>query len=318
MLPINFLFISASLLAVIAGAWILFVGFRWFQVNDISERLAEFVEEELDEDFHPSRRTEIAPRDLSGSFFSRVISPRLTAIGQFFLRLTPMGVLNSIEHRLVIAGNPYGMGARGFLGFQFIAIIIGFALAVAVFSRGTARLNMVTGILLIVSALIVPSLWLLRAGRRRQEAVRKGLPDALDMLSVCASAGLGFDQSLQQVGEQWGTEVGHEFSRTVTELNMGLTRQESLRNMADRVEIIELSTFVSLIIQAEQLGMSIAETLHTQAEQMRMFRRFRAEEQIQKIPTKMLFPIAFLIFPSILVVVLGPAIPTLITLFSGF
>ncbi len=318
MLPINFLFISASLLAVIAGAWILFVGFRWFQVNDISERLAEFVEEELDEDFRPSRRTEIAPRDLSGSFFSRVISPRLTAIGQFFLRLTPMGVLNSIEHRLVIAGNPYGMGARGFLGFQFIAIIIGFALAVAVFSRGTARLNMVTGILLIVSALIVPSLWLLRAGRRRQEAVRKGLPDALDMLSVCASAGLGFDQSLQQVGEQWGTEVGHEFSRTVTELNMGLTRQESLRNMADRVEIIELSTFVSLIIQAEQLGMSIAETLHTQAEQMRMFRRFRAEEQIQKIPTKMLFPIAFLIFPSILVVVLGPAIPTLITLFSGF
>ncbi len=318
MLPINFLFISASLLAVIAGAWILFVGFRWFQVNDISERLAEFVEEELDGDFHSSRRTEIAPRDLSGSFFSRVISPRLTAIGQFFLRLTPMGVLNSIEHRLVIAGNPYGMGARGFLGFQFIAIIIGFALAVAVFSRGTARLNMVTGILLIVSALIVPSLWLLRAGRRRQEAVRKGLPDALDMLSVCASAGLGFDQSLQQVGEQWGTEVGHEFSRTVTELNMGLTRQESLRNMADRVEIIELSTFVSLIIQAEQLGMSIAETLHTQAEQMRMFRRFRAEEQIQKIPTKMLFPIAFLIFPSILVVVLGPAIPTLITLFSGF
>ena len=318
MLPINFLLISASFLAVIGGGWILFVGFRYFQVSDISERLTEFVEEELDEDFQQNRRVEIAPRDLSGSFFNRVISPRLTAIGQFLLRLTPSGVLETIERRLVIAGNPYGMGSRGFLGVQFVTIIIGFGLALAVFSRGLERLNLVTGLMLIIGSLIVPSLWLLRAGRRRQDEVRKGLPDALDMLSVCASAGLGFDQSLQQVGEQWGTEVGHEFSRAVNELNMGLSRQEALRNLADRVEIIELSTFVSLIIQAEQLGMSIAETLHTQAEQMRMFRRFRAEEQIQKIPTKMLFPIAFLIFPAILVVVLGPAVPTLITLFSGF
>jgi tight adherence protein C len=314
----NFLFISASFLVVIAGAWILFVGFRYFSLSDISERLSEFVEEELDEDFRPRRTVDIAPRDLSGSFYNRVFAPRLAALGQLFSRLTPAGVLNSIEHRLVIAGNPYGMGTRGFMGLQFISIVVGFVLALLVLSRGLARVNLLVSLLLILSSMLIPALWLMRAGRKRQNDVRKGLPDALDMLSVCASAGLGFDQSLQQVGEQWGTEVGSEFGRVVSELNMGLSRQESLRNMADRVEIIELSTFVSLIIQAEQLGMSIADTLHTQAEQMRMFRRFRAEEAIQKIPTKMLFPIAFLIFPSILVVVLGPAIPTLIQLFSGF
>jgi tight adherence protein C len=312
------LFISASFLAVIAGAWILFIGFRYFSVNDITDRLTEFVEEELDEDFRPRRTVELAPRDLSGSFFNRVIAPRLSALGQFFSRLTPMGVLRSVEHRLMIAGNPFGMGSRGFMGFQFISIVLGFGGALAVLSQGLERVNILVSMLLILISLLVPALWLMRAGRKRQDEVRKGLPDALDMLSVCASAGLGFDQSLQQVGEQWGTEVGNEFGRAVSELNMGLSRQEVLRNMADRVEIIELSTFVSLIIQAEQLGMSIADTLHTQAEQMRMFRRFRAEEQIQKIPTKMLFPIAFLIFPSILVVVLGPAIPTLIQLFSGF
>jgi len=165
---------------------------------------------------------------------------------------------------------------------------------------------------------LLPSAWLQRKVRQRQDAVRKGLPDAMDMLSVCATAGLGFDQAIQRVSEHWNTPVGVEFGRVIHEMEMGLSRREALRNLADRLEISELSSFVAFVLQSEQLGMAISDVLHTQAGQMRAERRFRAQEQAQKIPTKMLFPMAFLIFPAVLAVVLGPALPKLFNVFSSF
>jgi tight adherence protein C len=136
------------------------------------------------------------------------------------------------------------------------------------------------------------------------------------MLSVCASAGLGFDQSLQRVSEYWDTPIGHEFGRVINEMEMGLTRRDALRNLSDRLEIREISSFVALILQTEQLGMSISDTLHAQADQMRIERRYRAQEQAQKAPIKMLIPMAILIFPALLAVILGPSIPTLIEVFK--
>ena len=151
----------------------------------------------------------------------------------------------------------------------------------------------------------------------RQNKVRKGLPDALDMLSVCATAGLGFDQSIQRVSEYWDTPIGREFGRVISEMEMGITRRDALRNFSDRLDIREISSFVALIIQTEQLGMSISDTLHAQAEQMRIERRHRAQEQAQKAPLKMLFPMALLIFPALLAVILGPAIPALSEVFGN-
>ena len=153
---------------------------------------------------------------------------------------------------------------------------------------------------------------------RRQSSVQKGLADAMDMLSVCATAGLGFDQSLQRVSEYWDTPIGREFGRVINEMEMGLTRRDALRNLSDRLEIREISSFVALILQTEQLGMSISDTLHTQAEQMRIERRFHAQEQAQKAPIKMLIPMALLIFPALLAVILGPALPTLREVFNTF
>ena len=101
-------------------------------------------------------------------------------------------------------------------------------------------------------------------------------------------------------------------------MEMGLSRQEALRNFADRVAMPEISSFASLIIQSDQLGMSVSDTLHSQADQMRVERRYRAQEEARKIPTKMLFPMAFMIFPAIFAVVLGPAIPSLLDFFTGF
>jgi tight adherence protein C len=148
--------------------------------------------------------------------------------------------------------------------------------------------------------------------------IRRGLPDALDMLSVCAIAGLGFDQSMRRVSEHWDTPISNEFGRVVAEMEMGVSRREALRSMAERLNVSELSSFVSVIIQSEQLGMSIADTLHAQAEQMRIERRFRAQEIARTIPIKMLIPLAFLIFPALMAIIIGPAVPALIELFQNF
>jgi tight adherence protein C len=165
---------------------------------------------------------------------------------------------------------------------------------------------------------LFPVLWLRLKVNKRQKLIQKQLPDALDMLSVCATAGLGFDQSIQRVSEFWDTELSAEFARTIAEMEMGLSRSEALRNLADRLDVPELSSFVTLILQADQLGMSIADTLTSQAEQMRVERHYRAEEQARKIPIKMLLPMVFLIFPAILAIILGPAVPDLIGFFQNF
>ena len=136
------------------------------------------------------------------------------------------------------------------------------------------------------------------------------------MLSVCVEAGLGFDQALQRVSEHWRTPLGAEFGRVVAEIGMGIPRRGALRNLADRVGSQEIASFVAVILQSDQLGMSIKNTLHAQAEQMRIERRFRAQEMARKMPLKMLFPLTILVFPAIFAVILGPSIPVLIEFFE--
>src|SRR5512143_4204665 len=129
--------------------------------------------------------------------------------------------------------------------------LLGAYLAFLMYRRATSILNIVLSILVLVLMYFFPKLWLQSVVSRRQNAVRKGLADALDMLSVCATAGLGFDQSLQRVSEYWDTPIGHEFGRVISEMEMGLTRRDAMRNMADRLDMREISSFVALIIQTE-------------------------------------------------------------------
>jgi tight adherence protein C len=165
--------------------------------------------------------------------------------------------------------------------------------------------------------IMLPYVWLRRLIRQHKDRIVKTLPDALDMLSVCATAGLGFDQSMQRVSEYWQTEMGNEFGRVISEMEMGLSRADALRNLAYRTDVSELNSFISLIIQAEKLGMSITNTINAMAEQMRIERRFRAQEEARKLPTKMLFPLAFFIFPAMIAVILGPSLPALVDLFQN-
>jgi tight adherence protein C len=290
---------------------------RWLSSDQVTRRLSEYISEETSSQVS-SLAISAQTRDIRGSISSRIFLPTLRQIGYLLGRMTPVSTLENHRRQLLIAGNPFGIGAREFFGFRILFLILGFWMAFMLFRRGFNSINFLSGISALVVTYLIPILWLRDRVSKRQDRIRKGLPDALDMLTVCASAGLGFDQSMQRVAEHWETPIGIEFGRVISEMEMGLSRRDALRNMADRLEVSELSSFVSFLLQSDQLGMSISDTLHAQADQMRVERRFRAQEQAQRIPTRMLFPMVFLIFPALLAIVLGPALPRLFDLFSGF
>jgi len=138
------------------------------------------------------------------------------------------------------------------------------------------------------------------------------MPDALDLLTICVEAGLGFDAALNKVTEKWDTQLSKSFTRVIQEIQLGKLRREALRDMAENIGITEMTSFVAAVIQSEQLGVSMAKVLRIQADQMRIKRRQLAEEEAHKAPIKMLIPMAFLIFPSLLIVLFVPAVLTVI------
>jgi tight adherence protein C len=223
-----------------------------------------------------------------------------------------------MDHELAIAGNPGGMKAGGFLGLQLLFLVLGLVFAFFWFTSPTKKdfLWIIIGVLLVVIPPLIPMVWIRGRARAVQDEIRRALPEALDMLSVCASAGLGFDQSLQKISTYWKSKLSEELSRTIYEMEMGLSRANALQALADRLSVEELSSFITIIIQAEKMGMSYAEVLHSQAEQMRVLRLYRAREIANMLPAKMIIPLALLIFPALIAVIIGPAIPTLFDIFK--
>jgi tight adherence protein C len=305
-----------GILLLAGGLVILIFSLRSLTTDDVSRRLDTYVSEM---GIRPRRlRTSASVRraELSGSFMARAVLPAFRYIGRILGSLGPNRVMQDLDRQLTIAGKPLGLGPREYFGISLGFTAIGFWLVYLVLREAITQQSMVLSIIIVIVTTYLPRAWLRRRVRARQEKIRRGLADALDMLSVCANAGLGFDQSLQRVSEYWKTPIAEEFRRTVSEMGLGVSRQDSLRNMADRLDITELSSFVAVILQSDQLGMSIADTLHSQADQMRVERRYRAQEQARKIPLKMLFPMLFFILPAIFAVVLGPALPILVDLFA--
>lgn len=310
----------ATILGVL-GLFVLIAGVVTFgskEVN-VSRRVKEFVlepDQKKVEDEVKGKR--ILPRDLSGSIASRTIVPAIKKLIEFFGKYTPTKSVNKLNKQLSIAGNPMNMRAQEFYGFRVLILFIGIGLAGLInYKHIPLETNsLLMGLAIIVFALLLPLMWLNSKVRNAQNEIRHNLPDALDMLSVCATAGLGFDQSLQKITEYWPTALGREFKRVTQEMEMGMSRSQALRNMADRLDVDELTSFISIIVQAEEMGMSFADVLHSQADQMRIMRQYRAKEIANRMPAKMIIPLAIFIFPALIAVILGPVIPTLMNAFK--
>ncbi|MER3404898.1 MAG: type II secretion system protein, partial [Chloroflexota bacterium] len=160
----------------------------------------------------------------------------------------------------------------------------------------------------------LPQLWLRYKIRSRKEEILRELPDALDLLTISVHAGLGFDSALLEVTQKWNNELAREFDLVLQEMRLGMTRAEALRRLATRTGVQEVAIFVGAVLLSDSLGTSIADTLNVQARQMRIRRRQRAEELAHQAAVKMLFPMIFLIFPALGIVILGPAVPALLRL----
>lgn len=221
------------------------------------------------------------------------------------LRLSPAGVASGLQRRLDLAGNPATWTPDRVLAAKGLGLLLGLGLGGLLGARSVGWL--VAGLVLgAVFGFFLPDLLLLNAGQKRQELIRRALPDALDMLTVCVEAGLGFDAAMAQVARNTSGPLAQECARVLQEMQIGKSRNESLRALTVRTTVAELRAFVSALAQAGALGVPIASVLREQAREMRLRRRQRAEEQAQKVPVKILFPLITCLFPAMFVIIIGP------------
>ena len=261
-------------------------------------------------DTYGSRPRTLAELELEQPFTDRVVSPAIRGLAGLINRMAPQRNLEQMRHKLDLAGNPNNWTAADLLGVRGMAAIITVViLIIPLFLVATPipqllLFTSVGGIL----GFYLPIFWLnAKIGQRKHE-ILKALPDALDLLTISVEAGLGFDAAMVKVTEKWDNELSRAFARVNAEIRLGKLRREALRDMANRTDVADVSNFIAAVIQADQLGVSLAKVLRIQSDQMRVKRRQRAEEQAAQAPVKMMFPLVFLIFPSIFIILLGPAL----------
>lgn len=298
--------IIVIVIVVLLAIALIYVGQRMPKQDDdpLNQRLADF-----------SQRGEAVTLDeieLSQPFTERVIYPILRQFGEMAAKNTPQNALQETTRKLELAGKAAFIDAPMFLASRFVAAgVLGvLVFAVAKFSifAQTYPLSFLYGLIAAALGFFFPQLWLNEQIKKRQLEIRKAMPDALDLLTICVEAGLGFDAAMSNVAEKWNNELSLAFARAIREIQLGKSRREALKTMADRIDLPEMTSFVAAIIQSEQLGVSMAKVLRIQADQMRMRRRQYAEELAHQAPVKMLIPMVVFIFPSIFIVLMTPAV----------
>lgn len=303
--PFIIIAIVVSVIVVIGGI-LVFIGLRNPRSYDEQE-----LQSRLDEFNQRGETIDLEKIELSLPFTERIIYPVARKLGEIAVRFTPQNALQSSARKLELAGNPGKLDPTMFLSLQFIVALFIGGILIFVFTIGGKTFPLGQRLLIIIGGFILgfffPQLWLTSKIGKRQKEVRKALPDALDLLTICVEAGLGFDAAMAKVSEKWESELSLAFSRVIQEIQLGKIRREALRDMADRLGIPEMTSFVAAVIQSEQLGVSMAKVLRIQSDQMRVKRRQRAEEEAHKAPIKMLIPMAGLIFPSLMITLMTPA-----------
>ncbi len=296
--------IGIGVLVIIGAIVLIVIGVRTPSTDNILERRLQ--------DFSTLDGTvNLEDLEMAQPFSERIIIPLARKMGEIATRFTPQNALQNTQKKLELAGNPGRMEPSMVLLLQFGGAALFGGLLILVFSVANSKWPLGRITLLVVAFSVIgfyfPQLWLQSKISRRQKEVRLGLPDALDLLTICVEAGLGFDAAMAKVAEKWTNELSLSFGRVIREIQLGKLRREAMRDMAERIGISEMTSFVAAVIQSEQLGVSMAKVLRIQSDQMRIKRRQYAEEEAAKAPIKMLIPMGLLIFPSLMIVLLTPA-----------
>jgi tight adherence protein C len=294
-----------TILLLVAGAACAIVGLTQrgddAEPHDAGEYLRSLdLDEEEPDEFQ---------RLLAQPFVSRVVRPMAGSILAVFGSVLPHNYRERVHAQLIHAGLAGQFRAEEIISMRVLGGLIGFVLGVLLVGSGSVGGGM--GILLLgllpVLGMQAPKSWLDRKVADRMEAIRRDLPDTLDLMAISVEAGVGFEGALGVVCDNFSSPLADEFARTLREMELGLPRREALQNLKKRTEVPELSNFVLTLTQADALGMPVGRVLKTSAEEMRNKRRQWAREKAAKLPVKILFPLVFCIFPAIFVVLLGPA-----------
>jgi tight adherence protein C len=258
--------------------------------------------------------------ELQLPFRERTLRPLVGRLSRMGNRVTSASSTSTAEKRLAMAGNPGDLKLTDWMGVKMLVAIATGATLFLLFALMTG--NVVSGMFLgcVFGGIgfLIPEFWLGGRIKARQKLILRMIPDTLDLLTISVRAGLGFDAALAKVVEKLPGPLTDEFRRALAEVRVGKARRDALRDMIPRTSVQPLSNFIGAIIQAETLGVSISKVLQVQSEQLRIERRQRAEEQAARAPIKMLFPLVGCIFPSLFIVILGPALISIMqTMGSG-
>jgi tight adherence protein C len=304
------------MLYVLAG--VLAVGIILIFVALAGERSVDPVQARLSQLGNVQARN-LEELELQQPFAERTLRPLVGRLSRTGRRLSSASSAETAEKRLALAGNPGDLRLTDWMG---VKMLVGIGTGVVLFllfgvlSGGLVQ-GAFAGLIGFFIGYLLPEFWLGRKIKSRQKVILKMIPDTLDLLTISVRAGLGFDAALAKVVEKIPGPLSEEFRRALAEVRVGKARRDALRDMIPRTNVQPLSNFIGAIIQAEQLGVSISKVLQVQSEQLRIERRQRAEEMAAKAPIKMLFPLVGCIFPSLFVVILGPAIISMVKTFSS-
>jgi tight adherence protein C len=238
---------------------------------------------------------------------ARLLGPMATSLGSALQHFLPVNLVQGIRTRLIQAGEP--MTLQGFLAMSAACAVTmtAFAVVLLLSSSLGGMIGFAASGLSLVLGFMMPKVWLDNRVRLRQKVILKSLPDAFDLITTCVEAGLGLEAALARVAEKVKGPFGEELTVMLQDVALGKLRRDALREVAERTGVPDLTSFINAVVQAETMGTSIAAVLRVQADQMRIRRRQRAEQEAQAAPIKMMFPLVLFIFPTMFIVILGPA-----------
>ena len=258
-------------------------------------------------------------RELNRPFAERVLEPLQARALRVGKRIIGADSAERIRSKLDLAGNPRSLTVEGIIGGKVIGAVVGLVAGIGV----TALLGTSFGlrIVLVVAGLalgfLAPNLYLYQSAYDRSARMRRELPDAIDLMTICVESGLGFDAAVQQVSVNTDGPLADEFGRVLREMQIGQSRSDSLRALSERTNVAEVKSFVSAMVQADSFGIPIAQVLRVQSSEIRTKRRQRAEEKAQQVPVKITVPLIFCILPCLFVAVMGPAAINIMDNFAG-
>ena len=263
--------------------------------------------------------TSLREEQLKSSALVRLALPFAGKVVHMLARVTPFDLYRRINRLIVLAGNPSGWSAERIVSFKIILGIGGLVGGVAAASLlpFSGALSVIVIVVFTLLGYTVPSAQISSRASKRQKEIRRSLSDTMDLLTISVEAGLGFDAALAQVVRNVPGALSEEIARMLQEMQIGVSRADAFRNLGQRTEVSELDGFVLSMVQADKFGVSVANVLRGQSKELRQKRRQRAEEQAQKVPVKLLFPMIFMILPAMFIVILGPGAIKIVQFFFG-